>query len=694
MYIILYYELITTLTALKKYINELLIGFFLISTALASPWFNLTVSNHELVKTYFCGLGISTLLVLSFIFKPHSDKVNLNLNLIKLSLLALFLYGTASFLWSLNFDSTVNKWLLWLTALFSFLVGINLSSNHSNLNKLTWGLTLSAGVIAVIGILQYLFDPFSLTQSAIPGSTFANKNIASQVIVLIFPMSFFLLLSEKNQGIRVWLITLTCSFMLVYIFYATSRAAWIVIFIEIILLILYILNHRKKLPNWFTWNSNKTFASITAVVLTISLINLSSTGYTNFLTISSDNITSISESASNSSNPRYEIWQVAKRIYLDHPFIGTGLGSFSQNLANEGYATWNINNTFRAHNDIIELAVELGALGLFILFLTVFSIVHGIFYILKKNNSATNFFYYLIFVSLSGSFINMLFSFPYQMPVPNIIFGLYCGLVAKQLDKHLKPIKTFSISCSKKFKYLLILVIISLLTILFFNTYIKWIISYDKLERMNQIGKFDEINTLDMPINFSGMQQTLYGLGGTYFNKADYHRSKIIDMQFLKIWPNHLDVLFRVAYANNKLGNNDNALKLAKRLQQIEPEGLYNGYIVEMFVYLSLNEIDQLELKFNELISKPKELLSIYDDTYRFLIFFTLASKNLYKFAPILYEMFIESHGYSCEVENNLAIHYFNLEKYDLSTKHIQNTSGRDKSCLNPELLKLLNEKT
>ena len=67
-----------------------------------------------------------------------------------------------------------------------------------------------------------------------------------------------------------------------------------------------------------------------------------------------------------------------------------------------------------------------------------------------------------------------------------------------------------------------------------------------------------------------GMQQTLYGLGGTYFNKADYHRSKIIDMQFLKIWPNHLDVLFRVAYANNKLGNNDNALKLAKRLQQIE----------------------------------------------------------------------------------------------------------------------------
>ena len=32
-------------------------------------------------------------------------------------------------------------------------------------------------------------------------------------------------------------------------------------------------------------------------------------------------------------------------MIFDAPLIGTGLGSFAQNLGNEGYATWIINNT-------------------------------------------------------------------------------------------------------------------------------------------------------------------------------------------------------------------------------------------------------------------------------------------------------------------------------------------------------------
>ena len=53
-------------------------------------------------------------------------------------------------------------------------------------------------------------------------------------------------------------------------------------------------------------------------------------------------------------------------MFYDSPFIGTGLGSYSQNLANEGYATWVINNTTHPHNDLLELAVELGLIGLLI----------------------------------------------------------------------------------------------------------------------------------------------------------------------------------------------------------------------------------------------------------------------------------------------------------------------------------------
>ena len=112
-----------------------------------------------------------------------------------------------------------------------------------------------------------------------------------------------------------------------------------------------------------------------------------------------------------------------------------------------------------------------------------------------------------------------------------------------------------------------------------------------------------------------------------------------------------------------------------------------------MFVYSSTNDLNKLEQTFKELLSQPEQFLKLNDDTYRFLIFFTLASNNLSKHAPLLYEKFIDSHGYSCEVENNLAIHYFNLENFISSVKHIKRTIGKEQKCLNPELIRLLSKK-
>jgi biopolymer transport protein ExbD len=42
------------------------------------------------------------------------------------------------------------------------------------------------------------------------------------------------------------------------------------------------------------------------------------------------------------------------------PFFGTGLGTWFHNLVNEGYSTYVINYVQRVHNDLIELAVEIG----------------------------------------------------------------------------------------------------------------------------------------------------------------------------------------------------------------------------------------------------------------------------------------------------------------------------------------------
>ena len=160
-------------------------------------------------------------------------------------------------------------------------------------------------------------------------------------------------------------------------------------------------------------------------------------------------------------------------MFVDSPIIGTGLGSFSQNIGNEGYATWIINNTFKAHNDLLELAVELGIIGIIMFLSVVFSIIYSIFHILNKNTGEIHCFYYLVFVALIGSFVNLQFSFPYQMPVPILIFGLYCGLIAKQIDSNIEPIKIVSFSISKIYKKIFLVLLSTLILLLFFFTYVK-----------------------------------------------------------------------------------------------------------------------------------------------------------------------------------------------------------------------------
>ena len=122
-----------------------------------------------------------------------------------------------------------------------------------------------------------------------------------------------------------------------------------------------------------------------------------------------------------------------------------------------------------------------------------------------------------------------------------------------------------------------------------------------------------------------------------------------------------------------------------------------------MFIYLNKNDLIKFEQTFDELLLEPEEFLKISENTYRMMIYFTLASKKLSVYAPSLYAKYIENsvnYEYKdgtykdriCEVENNIAIHYFNLEKYQDSANIINKISNKNQKCFNLSLIKLLSE--
>jgi O-antigen ligase/tetratricopeptide (TPR) repeat protein len=679
---------------INKSLNILWVGVFLLILAISAPWFNLYISNHDLVKSYTASFGVSLLMLAALYFKCLESDTNIKINYVKLTLFLLFLFGTLSLLWSVNIDFAIGKWLLWIITLFSFILSLNLSLTHNNLIKLAWGLVLAAGLIAIIGVLQRFSYPFSLTEAAWPASTFGNKNMAAQAIVLIFPLFIFLLFSELVQGIKVWVLLVLTSLTFTYIIFTESRAAWISISLELLMIFFYFIIIRLKKRQWVSWNSNKTLACIFILLITALLLNISPNGeFQNTLIDVSEIITSTGTQSDGASIQRFQIWNTAIEMFSDSKFIGTGLGSYAQNLANEGYATWTINNTMRVHNDMIELAVELGLIGIVIFAAVVIAITTGTLTILKQTSGEIHFFFLIIFISLTGSFLNLQFSFPYQMAFPLLLFGLYSGLIAQYIDRFNTPIKSFRLSIQAKYKKIILIVATFLILLIFHFTYFQWINAYEKFDKIILSGDYSQLEILDTPVYDQKSQFFLYSLGGKYFNKGNYTTSKLFDKKFLDIWPNHLDVLYRATYAEHMTKNNPVALQMVKKLKKIEPKGLYNSYIVEMFIYLNENKINKLEETFQELLLKPEELLELNDDTYRFMVFFTLASENLSKYAKNLYEKYVIQHGYSCEIENNIAIHYFNKEDFNMASIHVNKTIDKDQNCLNPELVRLLAEK-
>jgi hypothetical protein len=519
--------------------------------------------------------------------------------------------------------------------------------------------------------------------------------MAVQPLVLIFPFSFYLLLSKLNSTKSPWIIALLTSLIFIYIFYTTTRAAWLSIFIEVILISGFIFLNIGKIRSSKIWNKNKRNACIVGLIFTLIMMNIPANN-SNLSINATGTIASIESNVFDSNSPRYQIWKSSIEMIKENSIIGSGLGSFSHNVGNEGYNSLVVKGVQRSHNDILELGVELGIVGLLLFFALTTSLIVSIYKIYINSKTEISWFFYYLFVALTGSFINMQFSFPYQMAMPLALFGLFLGLVVKEYDQIGISNKSFSILIEPKYKKLFFLFWL-IICLIISTIYLSWIRAYDQLNETNFEKKYDDLSFLVTPVYHSDLPNLLSRTSGLAFTQNDYKQSASIDKHILNYWPNHIISLFRTGYGLHKMGQNKEALQYAKKLEKIEPQGLYGNYIIKLFVYSLEKNEDKFLKTYNELLSKPEYLLSIDKNTYLHLLFFTLESKELSKYAPMLYKKYNQYHSYSCDVENNIAVHYFNNEEFERSANYVKKVLERNNSleskCLNPMMLKLLKEK-
>ena len=195
----------------NNYLNIWWLGVFLLVLAIAAPWFNTSISNHAFVKSYVTIFGSGIVFLATLYYNMPIPTRSWQSNQIKTTLLLLFSLGALSMFWSINVDYSVSKFFLWMGTFWCFIIGLNLQNNKGYLTKITWYLVIAGGAIAIIGILQHLLDPFTLTQAAKPASTFGNKNMATQPLVLILPLSMAIA-AGPVQPLGVVLLSLSVAF--------------------------------------------------------------------------------------------------------------------------------------------------------------------------------------------------------------------------------------------------------------------------------------------------------------------------------------------------------------------------------------------------------------------------------------------------------------------------------------------------
>jgi tetratricopeptide (TPR) repeat protein len=328
-----------------------------------------------------------------------------------------------------------------------------------------------AGVLAaVLGILQYLLEVDWVLQLRPPAASFSNRNMAAQFMVATIPLAVsFFLVSRKRT--HVWLAVMAVGIPCLFLFYTSTRSAWLAVTIEFLFFALLLARDR------FTWNvatpigRQKIKAIVLGVAIGFVFINLTPSGFQwqvgkaynrvvralpRLKSSPSPVIDQETEAGANGAQSapfqatgtqgttltvRMNIWQNTLRMGQENLIGGVGLGNFGVFYPRYARSAV-VDQVFdergqwqRAHNDYVQSFAELGVVGLFFLGWLLLAVGKTSAGLLGQPKGEQRYLMMGLLVALSGLSVSAFFSFPFQMVTPTFIFALYLGVLGERYSR-------------------------------------------------------------------------------------------------------------------------------------------------------------------------------------------------------------------------------------------------------------------
>ncbi|RKS94181.1 O-antigen ligase [Flavobacterium limicola] len=570
----------------------------------------------EIIGTQYFYISILNLIIALFIFKNPSFLnqsfilILKKSHLLKIYILFLLLSGI-SFFSTKNISLTV---VSYIEILVVFIMFLNLFAILYNRLHLIFRISIIIGISVILQTVIELSDilkdsGFVINALAnLKGNT-GNVNIFAASLNIKIP--FLLIGAIYYSNWKKWFLISSLFLATFTIFLISARAAYLGLFFEIILFIIFYLK-LYSIKKETVLNVVYLLIPMLLAFLLANILFSFNKGSGRYESVGS-RVVQIVNTNEASVSARLTYWDNALNIINKFPVTGVGLGNWK--IESIPYEKTTIDEAYvssHAHNDFLEIAAETGIFN-GLVYLSLFIIVFFINMktILNKSDSNNKIIALLALLILTGYFIDAFFNFPLYRPTMQLGFVLVLALTIANTIKIDGMVSTRE-SSGFSVGIIIICLITIYITFLTLKAYqLEYAIKYNKKEGQTSD---DILRNLPQLPNVGIYSEPFYEhLAIAYFSEEKYENAKKYFYLSNKINP-YLGVSNWYLHKIEKInGNFDTAYEYIKTAFYSRPRT--TNFYLDALRMASIKKDTSEIFKIHELFTKYRSMPSNWKNT-------------------------------------------------------------------------------
>jgi len=322
-----------------------------------------------------------------------------------------------------------------------FAAALTFINNQNRLRKIVLTIIIFSSLMAFFGILQRLVNldaiyGLRLPGQAVPFASFINQHHFAAFMEMTLGATLGLLFGRATENNKRIFLAFAVVVMGIAIIFTNSRGGMLslmgVIGFIVTANILQKPVTEMDSPDGTGRNFRRIFAFIGSGLVLILIL------FGSVLLLGGDEslLRGIGlQNPDDITNGRSHFWRIAWRVFLDHPFLGTGLDSFAFAFTN--YDTWNgLYRVEQAHNDYLQILADAGIAGficaaafIFLLFKRGLQVIRQSSDPFRRNTAVG------ALAGCCGILIHSFFDFPLRTPSNALFFLTLAALATVSINQ-------------------------------------------------------------------------------------------------------------------------------------------------------------------------------------------------------------------------------------------------------------------